>query len=73
MSETEIEQAVRAERARQVEKWGEQHHDATYWLGILVEEIGEVAKAVIEHRPEDAVRELVQVAAVALAMGCDLP
>ena len=37
------------ERARQEEKWGEQNHNDYYWLGILFEEAGDVAKALIEN------------------------
>jgi NTP pyrophosphatase (non-canonical NTP hydrolase) len=55
---------VEAERDRQDAKWGEQNHVDDYWLGIAVEEVGEVAKAVIE-RDDDAVHEeIVQTIAV---------
>ncbi len=37
------------ERRRQDEKWGEQNHNDYYWLGILGEEFGEAAKALIEN------------------------
>ena len=58
------------ERANQDAKWGEQNHDDLYWLGILVEEVGELSKNIIEKQTA-TVRvkkreELVQVAAVAL-------
>ena len=56
------------EGCRQVEKWGLQHHDHGYWLGILGEEFGEVAKAWIEEAPTEELRkELIQTAAVALS------
>ncbi len=55
------------ELARQYAKWGDQHHDLPYWLGILGEEFGEVCKAVIEFKsPDDVVRELVHLMAVAI-------
>lgn len=68
---------VSGERARQVEKWGDQiANPPGAMLAILTEEIGEVATAVIrlyDHsRPEahrdvsDLRTELVQVAAVAV-------
>lgn len=46
--------AVRAERERQDEIWGEQNHDAFRWLSILTEEVGEVAQAAndVEERCE---------------------
>lgn len=64
---------VAAERARQDANWGEQNHDGPLYLTVLEEEVGEVAKAILDHRykgkaAEDIRAELVQVAAVAVAM-----
>ncbi len=70
---------VAAERARQDRLWGEQNHDPQDYFAILSEEIGEVAKEVVEWRfnfekekREDRLtfmrHELVQAAAVAVAM-----
>lgn len=50
--------------------WGiaeSQDQTPAYRLGILVEEVGEYAKEVIENSRERARKELVQVAAVALS------
>lgn len=74
---------ILTERVRQDVKWGEQNHDAERWMLILGEEYGEAQKAAleltvaVERKPLDAAkvvrfvgeyrRELVQVAAVALA------
>lgn len=62
---------VRDERARQDAKWGVQDHEDTYWLGILVEELGECARFCVgKQHPTNRARkrtELTQVAAVALA------
>jgi NTP pyrophosphatase (non-canonical NTP hydrolase) len=66
------------ERRRQHQKWGEQNHAANMWLAILMEEVGEVAKASLETkeaptldmakvRAANYYDELIQVAAVALA------
>lgn len=60
-------QKILEERQRQDEKWGEQNHIDLYWMGILVEEVGEAAKEMIEGNVEKMNKELVQVAAVALA------
>jgi len=60
-------QNIMKERGRQDRKWGEQNHNDLYWLGILTEELGEVAKAIIQNDPEQAHKELVEVGAVALA------
>lgn len=74
---------VHRERASQNTKWGEQNHDPLFYFAILAEEVGEVAKEVVEHRAlrdrpagkvaqklrgENMRAELIQVAAVAVAM-----
>ena len=66
---------LRAERQRQDSKWGEQNHDMADYYTILGEEVGEVGKAICEHKlktpSEPAVHireELVQTAAVSVAM-----
>ena len=63
---------VKAEREKQIKKWGTQDHDPHWWIAILAEETGEVAKEVAEARignwdPAKYREELVQVAAVAVA------
>lgn len=64
---------VALERYLQDEKWGVQDHSPQDWMMILMEEVGEFAQAEMETRlsgaPAAHIREeLVQVAAVALAM-----
>jgi len=69
---------VICERVRQSIKWGEQNHDWGLWIKILQEEIGEFCKANLEYEFDDPYacgthreemrEELIQVAAVALAM-----
>ena len=61
------------ERMSQHDTWGEQNHDDSLWLAVLMEEVGEAATAVVsaaahgEHREVGRLRdELVQVAAVAV-------
>lgn len=58
---------VEAERRRQIGKWGVQTHTKDRWLAILVEEVGELAKAVLEGT-DNAEEEAIQVAAVAAAI-----
>ena len=58
---------VRRERLRQFKKWGQQDHDEDKWMTILMEEVGEVARAVLEEDPSNYREELIQVAAVAVA------
>ncbi|MDP3766692.1 MAG: MazG nucleotide pyrophosphohydrolase domain-containing protein [Dehalococcoidia bacterium] len=64
-------QDVLDERARQDAKWGHPTERAISlgtWQVVLVEEVGEVSRAIL-HRDRDNLRdELIQVAAVALAM-----
>ena len=55
---------VNNERCRQDEQWGEQNHSSLYWYTILGEEVGELAKAILELNNKDIETELVQVAAV---------
>jgi NTP pyrophosphatase (non-canonical NTP hydrolase) len=63
------------ERVFQNQKWGKQRHLMGDWLKILVEEVGEVAQAMQigdvsykESDSDDLYIELVQVAAVAVAI-----
>lgn len=62
---------VREERERQNETWGppdRRGHDFATWFPILMEEVGEASQAFLQERPADMIEELVQVAAVAVAM-----
>lgn len=62
----EILEDVKRERERQDRKWGVQNHSDEYWLAILAEEFGEVARAFLDKNPENLKEELLQVAAVAV-------
>jgi len=68
-----IVEEVYLERHRQMRKWGEQNHDPVTWMPILMEEVGEAAQEALRThfgaKPYDDYRkEVIQVAAVALAM-----
>lgn len=63
----DILENVYDERKRQHEKWGVQDHDEDRWIVILMEEVGEVARAIFEDDPANYREELLQVAAVAVA------
>jgi hypothetical protein len=73
--EKTIYDEIQNERQRQRNRWGEQFHTNEFWLGIVMEELGEAAKETIEgagysqHTPyDDRLRaELIQVAAVVVA------
>ena len=67
---------ILAERKRQDEKWGPiagRTHEHMYWMTVLVEKIGEVAKAIWEVVSGRATsqahigKELIQCAAVIVA------
>lgn len=66
MTTDEFVAAVQARRAHQDRKWGVgTQRDCDRFLGILLEEVGEVAKELNEGRdPERLADELVDVAAV---------
>ncbi len=65
---------MQVERRRQDAKYGEQNHEASDWLMILGEEVGELNKAILESKllgkdtDLEQYKELVQVAAVCQAM-----
>ncbi len=64
---------VAAERCRQDAKWGQQDHHPFVWLGIIMEEVGETARAANEAHwnGDDWTKyrqEAIQSAAVLVAM-----
>jgi NTP pyrophosphatase (non-canonical NTP hydrolase) len=64
----DIIDAIKLERIRQDNKWGTPRDlpDRT-WLTILVEEVGEIAKATLEHDETNLREEIIQVAAVCIS------
>lgn len=66
-----LKKLIIEERVRQTEKWGKQHLSLTGWLLVLQEEMGEVARAMLDDDPEAARHqreEAVQVTAVVVQM-----
>ena len=63
----ELLKQIREERGKQDNKWGIQNHDPFYWLSILMEEVGEASKASLQRKRWQYRKELIQVAAVAVA------
>jgi len=55
------------ERLKQNDEWGERNHTPLKWLAILGEEFGEACKGELELDDEGFRKELIQVAAVAVA------
>ena len=68
MKKEDIVQLILSERNKQDVKWGEQNHDIYKWLAILGEEVGEVNKAALEDQYDEVIDELIQIAAVSVAM-----
>lgn len=77
MTRDEAYALIGAERDRQEEKWAHTHDwgqgscsspdvAPTVKAAVLTEECGEVARAVLDRKPDDLRDELVQVAAVAV-------
>lgn len=62
-----IFQDIEAERMKQDAKWGEQNHTPLKWLAILMEEVGEVAQAILQGNRLQCIEELIQCAAVIIA------
>lgn len=63
----DISMEILQERERQFKKWGLQDHDEDRWMVILMEEVGEVARAIFDENADNYREELIQVAAVAVA------
>lgn len=66
-------QKIINERGHQDHKWGIQRHSPELWMAILMEEVGEAAKEILEeqfsgYKSSGLYSELVQVAAVAIAI-----
>ena len=55
---------ISMEREYQLKKWGDQKHSDEKWLAILLEEVGEVAKAILEEDDVELLKEMCQVGAV---------
>ena len=68
MLQKDILNKIVIERSRQDDKWGPQNHEIYKWLAILGEEVGEANKAALEQNLNGLLDELVQVAAVSVAM-----
>lgn len=66
-SRSTLWEEVLGERVRQDKKWGDQRNLTDLrWLGILAEEMGEAADAVLSDDPEQMRNEVIQACAVCL-------
>lgn len=64
MSRTTFTQELRAERGRQIEKWGHGNPGWGTMIAVLTEEVGEVARALLEADAPNMRTELIQTGAV---------
>lgn len=69
MSRRNIYTLIDIEREKQDAKWGDlpRRLQDLLWLSILVEEVGEVAQAILKRDWINLKEEIIQVAAVAIA------
>ena len=65
---TAIFNEIDEERLVQDALWGEQNHALPFWHCILSEEVGETARSILAGNVQGVRHELVQVAAIAVAM-----
>lgn len=68
MNRMAIYQRIDEERERQEARFGGNVHDWYEWLPILMEELGEAARAMLTGTVQDVERELIHAAAVIVAM-----
>ena len=68
MYRQEIVELIILERARQDKKWGADRELSNYvWLAILIEEVGEAGKAILDKDLDNLKEELIQCIAVIFA------
>jgi len=58
---------IKIERKRQELKWKSRRNSALKWTAILMEEVGELANALLDGERKSTYYELIQVAAVSCA------
>lgn len=74
MRQQKIIEEILKERRKQDEKWGEQNHKPIEWLAILMKEVGEASKNIVDsyfigiESEDDYRKEFIQIAAVTLNM-----
>jgi hypothetical protein len=59
---------VEEERERQDTLWGKQSHSDQIWVGIILSELGDLAKSLLREDEEGIDKELVHLTAVMTAM-----
>lgn len=52
-----INEEIKQERLRQIEKWGVQDHDLCTWIAILTEEVGEASKEALDWQCQNPSKE----------------
>lgn len=64
----QVIELILEERDRQEQKWGEQNHPFAFYQTIFIEELGEVNRAYLENKRAEFLQELIQAAAVLVAI-----
>lgn len=62
----EVSEYIKGENKNQLIKWGVQEHEIEKWICILMEEVGELSKAVLEGFPNLMLNESIQVATLSV-------
>lgn len=70
MTRDEIFKKINEERDRQDAKWGPNPRNLPLgeWLAVLVEEVGEIAKSLLDNDMDNLIVEIIQVCAVGISM-----
>jgi NTP pyrophosphatase (non-canonical NTP hydrolase) len=50
---------IEQENQAQIQKWGIQSHNLYVWYAIIAEEIGEIAKAILQYEHENGDKEAI--------------
>lgn len=67
MNQEAVIAEIIAERHRQDRKWGPQDHPRAFWLIIIMEELGELARATLIGDALNWREEMTQIGALAVA------
>ena len=66
LNEKDIDKLLNEDQRQHI-KWGIQQHDPYRWLAILVEEVGELAQAILKAEFENDITEKIEKEAIQVA------
>jgi len=64
----DVLEEVRARREAQEREWGQSSHPFSFWVTILMEEVGELSETILNDNKREMRDEALDVAAVAVAL-----